>query len=536
MQLQTDILIIGTGIAGLSLALEISKNRKVTVVTKGRMDESNSKYAQGGISAVLSPDDSVESHVFDTITAGAELCNIDAVKLLAENGAKAIEKLVNIGTKFTKNVDSNAWNQLDLGREGGHRACRVVHSQDQTGLVIENALITAVKKEKNISILENYTLAELITNHSLETQNESSKACYGAYVFDRKKGKMVTLLAQKTVLATGGIGEVYQHTTNPTIATGDGVAAAWRAGANVSNMEFVQFHPTTLFHPKADSFLISEAVRGFGAVLKDSNGVEFMKKYHKMGSLAPRDIVARSIDTEMKKSGEESVYLDVRDANPDDVRERFPKIYANCLRFGIDITRDLIPVVPASHYSCGGVTVNAKGESSISNLFALGESACTGVHGANRLASNSLLEAVVFAEVMGVELNKETKVENHSFNKIKEWDSTDTSFAEEWVLISHTKKEIQRIMWDYVGIIRNNERLNRALKRIHLIKEETELFYRKTKICTPILELRNMATVAEIIIHSALSRKESRGLHYTSDYPKADSKLKKNTVISIDKI
>ncbi len=532
MYYQTETLIIGSGVAGLTLAIKAAEFGSVLLVTKRNCTESNSKYAQGGIAAVLSPSDTVEAHIKDTLTTGNGLSDENAVRILAEGGREVIEDVVGWGTKFTRSADSDAWKQLDLGREGGHTAHRIVHAHDHTGQVMEEALIDQVRKLSEVTILEYHTLMDLITNHHIKDATKENH-CYGAFLFDREKGEVVKALAKSTILATGGLGEVYEHTTNPEVATGDGVATAWRAGAAIANMEFVQFHPTTLFHPKANSFLISEALRGYGAILKDAEGVEFMDKYHPMKSLAPRDVVARAIDREMKNSGEPCVFLDIRHADAEETKEHFPKIYGKCLSFGIDITKDLIPVVPASHYSCGGVKVNELGETSIDALYCCGEASCTGVHGANRLASNSLLEAIVFAKKTAL------AVENHNREivainplQVKEWDDSDTTLAEEWVLISHNRAEIQKVMWDYVGIVRNDERLQRALKRINLIDEEIELFYRKTRICTSILELRNLATVAKLIIHSALSRKESRGLHFTKDYPEKSDLFLKDTVLT----
>ncbi len=529
---QADILVIGTGIAGLAIALEAAEKHSVILVTKSTISETNTRYAQGGIAAVVSPDDSVESHIEDTLTTGYGLCNEQAVKLLAKQGFESIRRLVNWGVDFTTSQNSVAWEQLDLGREGGHSMHRIIHAFDQTGLAMQEALAQRVLNNPNITILENHTLVELITEHQ-QTLPEKSTHCYGAYLFNRKESLVQPAFACHTVLATGGIGEIYLHTTNPNIATGDGIAAAWRAGAEISNMEFIQFHPTSLYHPEADSFLISEALRGHGAILKNSQGEEFMDKYHPMKSLAPRDVVARAIDREIKKSGEPCVYLDIRHNDPDNTRTHFPKIYAECLKYGIDITKDLIPVVPASHYSCGGIKVDLAGRSSISGLFACGEVSCTGVHGANRLASNSLLEAVVFAhEIVETIRADQSTCKRISADKIRPWDDSDTRFAQEWVLISHNHDEIRKIMWDYVGIVRTDERLKRAQKRIELVVDEIEEFYRKTTICTSILELRNMATTALLIIASALSRKESRGLHYTSDYPETNTIFAHETTIS----
>lgn len=532
----TELLIIGSGAAGLTAAVTAANlGIECVVVCKNDAMDCNTRHAQGGVAAVLSPNDSIESHIADTLSTGGGLCNKKAVEILAKNGAAAIKEIVKLGAEFSKSPASNAWENLDLGREGGHHANRIVHSKDQTGLEIENTLLEAVKRHYKITLLEYHTLIELITEHNLINSAELSQnsSCFGAYILDRKAGKIFSIRAKSTILATGGIGAVYEHSTNPKSATGDGVAAAWRAGAKIANLEFIQFHPTTLFHPNAHSFLISEALRGFGAVLKNKNGEEFMQKYHEMKSLAPRDVVARAIDNEMKVSGENCVYLDIRHVKSEQVIEHFPLIYAQCLKFGIDITKEMIPVVPAFHYCCGGISVNLDGETDIKNLYAIGECSCTGVHGANRLASNSLLEAMVFGHRTIKKIAEENSQKVLILGKnIKKWDDSGTEFADEWVLVSHNLDEIQKIMWNYVGIVRNNVRLQRALKRICLIRDEVEEFYKKTKICTPVLELRNIAFVAELVIRSAILRKESRGLHFTTDYPEKSKEFERDTVIS----
>ena len=526
----TDLLIIGCGIAGLSAAIEAAKQEiSSIVICKNDAFDCNTRHAQGGVAATLSPNDTTQSHIYDTLTTGGGLCKKEAVEILVKKGPERIKEIVKLGANFSKSPQSNAWQNLDLGREGGHNARRIVHAKDQTGLEIEKTLVNAAKSNPKITFLEYRTLIELITEHHLI--NPSKNACFGAYVLDRKAGKIIAIRAKSTIIATGGIGEVYLHSTNPKSATGDGIAAAWRAGAKIANLEFIQFHPTTLYHPKAESFLISEALRGYGAVLKDRNGDEFMQKYHEMQSLAPRDIVARAIDKEMKLSGENCVYLDIRRADSSDLIENFPLIYAQCLKFGIDITKETIPVVPAFHYCCGGIKVTVCGETNVKNLYAIGESSCSGVHGANRLASNSLLEAMVFAKdaIDSIASKNDAKIIGE--NIIKEWDDSGTEFADEWVLVSHNLYEIQKIMWDYVGIVRNNVRLQRALKRICLVREEIEEFYKKTKVCTPVLELRNIACVAELVTRCAILRKESRGLHFTTDYPQKSTEFEKDTVI-----
>lgn len=533
----TDLLIIGSGAAGLTAAITAADSGvECVVICKNEVMDCNTGHAQGGVAAVLSPSDSIESHIADTITTGGGINKKEAVEILAKNGAAAIKKIVGLGANFSKSAESDAWEHLDLGREGGHHAHRIVHAKDQTGLEIEKTLLETVKENPKITLLEFHTLIELITEHNLKNPNGSS-GCFGAYILDRKAGKIFSIRAKSTILATGGIGAVYEHSTNPKSATGDGIAAAWRAGAEIADLEFIQFHPTTLFHPNASSFLISEALRGFGAVLKNKDGVEFMHKYHEMKSLAPRDVVARAIDKEMKISGENCVYLDIRHANSEKLIEHFPLIYAQCLKFGIDITKEMIPVVPAFHYCCGGILVNLDGETNIKNLYAIGECSCTGVHGANRLASNSLLEAMVFGQKTIEKIVKENAEKTLIPAKnIKKWDDSGTEFADEWVLVSHNLDEIQKIMWNYVGIVRNNVRLERALKRICLIRAEIEEFYKKTKICTPVLELRNIACVAELVIRSAILRKESRGLHFTTDYPEKSKEFERDTIISINQV
>jgi L-aspartate oxidase len=520
MNFETDFLLIGSGIAGLSCALKLAKHGHVTIITKKQKAESNTNYAQGGIAAVFDPHDSFEKHIDDTLKAGDGLCNEKAVRLVIENGPALVQELSNLGVPFTR---SNA-DKFDLTREGGHSSSRIVHVKDHSGRDIESTLINVIKNEPNIEILENHTAIDLITEHHIfipKHEKISELNCWGAYVLD-DNNKVSRFIAKATIIATGGCGRAYLHTTNPRIATGDGVAMCYRAGSQIANMEFMQFHPTTLYHPNADSFLISEALRGYGARLMTRNGEPFTTKYNPMGDLAPRDIVARAIDTELKRSGESCVFLDVTHKNPDEVRAKFPQIYQKCLEFKIDITKEPIPVVPAAHYSCGGVVTDLMGRTCINGLFACGEVASTGIHGANRLASNSLLEALVFAHFTSQAVLDFTKLSKIQFPPIPYWDDSATFNSEEWVLISHDEMEIKNIMWDYVGIVRSNLRLERALSRIRLIRQEIENFYRRTKITQGLIELRNLATVAQLIIQSALVRRESRGLHYMTDYPKKD--------------
>jgi L-aspartate oxidase len=525
--------VIGSGIAGLSVALHAARFGSVTVITKKEDSESNTNYAQGGIACVLDPLDSLEEHLEDTLRTGKGLCNRTAVEILVNDGPDRVKELLTMGVGFTTASSSRAYKSLDLGREGGHSRNRIVHARDLTGRAVEESLLQRVKENHAITLHEHHCAVELITNHHLRHSPDGPR-CYGAYVFDALRRKVYTLRARVTILASGGAGRVYAHTTNPAIATGDGLACAYRAGARIANMEFIQFHPTTLYHPDADSFLISEALRGHGAVLRDSKGREFMEKYHAMGSLAPRDIVARAIDTEIKLSGEPCVYLDIRHKPAQQTRKAFPHITARCHHYGIDIARDLIPVVPAAHYICGGISVDTWGNTSIDNLYACGEVASTGVHGANRLASNSLLEALVFgkraAEDAGGKLATTSLV---CPDEIPPWDDSGTIDNEEWVLISHNFAEIRSVMWDYVGIVRSTLRLNRARRRIRLLDREIENFYRRTKITVKLLELRNIVTTAKLIVLSALKRHESRGLHFTTDYPDQDDRYwNKDTIVT----
>jgi L-aspartate oxidase len=530
MKIESDFLVIGSGIGGLSCALHLAKHGNVSLVTKKERADSNTNYAQGGIAAVLSETDTFEQHIKDTLEAGAGLCHRDAVEKIVREGPQHIHHLEEIGVNFTKNESG----LYDLAREGGHKAYRIVHVKDHTGRDLEKALLNAVKAESRIKVYENHVAIDLITEHHIfepQPRNQASLHCWGAYVLDSKAQEVVRFLAKATILSTGGCGQVYLHTTNPDIATGDGIAMSYRAGARIANMEFMQFHPTTLYHPDANSFLISEAVRGYGARLVTRNGEEFMQGYHPMASLAPRDVVARAIDNELKKRGDSCVYLDISFKDPDSVRSRFPNIYENCLKYKIDITKEPIPVVPAAHYSCGGVSTGLDSATSISGLLACGEVACTGVHGANRLASNSLLEAVVFAREAAIKA-VELLQTNVQIPNIPPWDDTGTFNSEEWVLISHDKTEIKTLMSDYVGIVRSTLRLERALSRMRLIGQEIENFYKRTKVTEELVELRNLATIAQLIISCAMLRKESRGLHFTTDYQKPnDDEFLKDTII-----
>ncbi|MHA1384703.1 MAG: L-aspartate oxidase [Candidatus Helarchaeota archaeon] len=506
MLIKTDFLVIGSGIAGLTYSLKVSEYGQVMIITKKQKAESNTNYAQGGIAAVMSPDDSFESHIEDTLTAGDGLCKRSVVEEIITQAPERIKELIEIGVKFSKKEDGKTY---DLGKEGGHSHRRVLHATDLTGREIERALLNAVSENKNINVYENFIAIDLATDN---------EKCIGCYALNKDDKEVVEISSKITVLATGGIGKVYLYTSNPDIASGDGVAMAYRIGASIANMEFVQFHPTCLYHPYAKSFLISEALRGEGATLIDADGNRFMEKYHKLKELAPRDIVARAIDNELKISGADCVYLDISFRDADFIKNRFPNIYETCLTFGIDITKQPIPVVPAAHYACGGIKTNTSGETDIKNLFAIGEVACTGLHGANRLASNSLLEALVCAHNAAKKAKEKIK-EGMNYIKIKPWIPNSIIDSDEMVVVSFNWGEVRLLMWNYVGIVRTDKRLLRAKRRIKNLQEEINEFYRDFKINSDLIELRNIADVAEIIINSALMRKESRGLHYTLDYP-----------------
>jgi L-aspartate oxidase len=515
---QFDYLILGSGIAGLTFALKVAPNQRVAIVTKKDRAESNTNYAQGGIASVTSKEDSFELHVRDTLAAGAGLCKENVVRTIVEEGPPRIAELIALGMQFSDREmpGEDGGRELDLGREGGHSKRRILHAKDITGREIERALLAAVSRQPNIEIFENHIAIDLITSQKLGYVGPNR--CLGAYVFDKVANRVWTFTAPATLLATGGCGKVYLYSTNPDIATGDGVAMAYRAGATIANMEFVQFHPTCLYHPKAKSFLISEAVRGEGAVLKTIDGQEFMDAYHPLKSLAPRDIVARAIDTEMKKSGAGHVWLDITHKPARFIISRFPNIYQTCLGYGIDITKDPIPVVPAAHYQCGGVLTDVDGQTDIAGLYAVGEAACTGLHGANRLASNSLLEALVCAHraAQKAAATRPADIDNIA---IPLWQSGNATNADELVVVSHNWDEIRRLMWDYVGIVRTNKRLQRAQKRLANLQEEIRDYYWNFTVTADLLELRNIATVAELIVRCALMRPESRGLNFNLDFP-----------------
>lgn len=518
MNRQTDFLVIGSGIAGLHYALKVAEHGKVLIVTKGEIDETNTAKAQGGICCVTYPPDTFEKHIEDTLVCGAGLCDRRAVEQVVTRAPQSIKELTGWGVRFDKTPEG----KYELAREGGHSESRILHHKDITGKEIERALISRIKKHPNITVLEHHFAVDLLTQHHLGkliTKKSDDITCFGAYVLDLKTQKVSMVLARVTVLATGGVGNIYHTTTNPPVATGDGIAMVKRAKGITENMEFIQFHPTALYNPaERPNFLITEAMRGFGAVLKLRDGSEFMHKYHPMGSLAPRDVVARSIDNEMKISGEDYVYLDITNQDPKAVTDHFPNIYQKCLSIGIDITKDMIPVVPAAHYCCGGVKVDLNGESSIGRLYALGETSCTGLHGANRLASNSLIEASVYADAAAehsIGVCREAGLQQG----IPDWDYEGTGSPEEMVLITQNYKEMQQIMSNYVGIVRSNLRLERAKRRLDIIHQETELLYRKSTLNQSLCELRNMITVGFLIIRQAQKMKQSVGLHYSLDYP-----------------
>jgi L-aspartate oxidase len=524
MEIKTDFLVIGSGIGGLSFALKVCELGSVVIVTKKQDSESNTNYAQGGIASVLSPDDSFKLHIEDTLKAGCGLCNPEVVRKVVEAGPGCIQELIKTGVQFTHQKGKEE--EFDLGLEGGHSRHRVVHAADLTGREVENSLLNAVKSKPNVKILEDHQVIDLITQHHLKEQKQKPDEkiqCWGAYVLDNDHNQVITCLSKITLLATGGAGRVYVHTTNPSIATGDGLAMVYRAGAQVANLEFIQFHPTALYHEKSNSFLISEAVRGEGGILRLQNGEAFMEKYHPQKELAPRDVVARAIDFELKKRGDPCVYLDVTHLDQKFIKLRFPNIYGKCLSLGLDITRDWIPVVPAAHYICGGVVTDSEGKTDIENLFACGEVTCTGMHGANRLASNSLLEAVAFAHFSADSAKRRfSSLRDFTFPSIPPWSLAGVFDQQEWVIISHNREWIQKFMWDYVGIVRSDRRLSQAQKRIAILLDEITDFYKINPVTYDVIELRNVATVAKLIIECALIRKESRGLHYNVDHPKTD--------------
>jgi len=535
MDAQFDFLVIGSGIAGLRFALDASAAGTVAIVTKKAAMDSNTNQAQGGIAAVLDGADSFDLHIQDTLASGAGLCHRDVVEMVVREGPARIRELVAFGVAFSRRAEQGQ--AFDLGREGGHSQNRIVHTADMTGREVERALLERIRERDNITLFENHVAIDLVTYSTrmkrglITTTHEA--VCCGAYVLDREARRVRTFGASIVLLATGGAGKVYLYTSNPDIATGDGIAMAYRAGATVANLEFVQFHPTCLFHPAAKNFLISEAVRGEGGVLRDARGRAFMGQYDAARDLACRDVVARAIDTELKRSGDDAVFLDITHREADFVRQRFPNLYARCLQFGIDMTRDPIPVVPAAHYLCGGVVTDTEGRTDIGRLYAVGETACTGLHGANRLASNSLLEALVYA-------HRAARSAVAAFSTgpapvtppLPAWDEVGTSDSDENIMVSQNWDEIRRFMWSYVGIVRSDKRLERAQRRIEMIQKEIHDYYWNFKVTPDLIELRNLAMVAELIIRSANHRKESRGLHYNILHPaRDDERWRKDTLL-----
>ncbi len=531
-QYQHDILIIGSGASGLSLALQLAQHASVAVLSKQELTEGATYYAQGGVSAVLDTCDSIDSHVEDTLNAGAGLCKEDVVRYVVEHGRESIQWLIDIGVDFTKARNAEGLLDYHLNQEGGHSHRRIIHASDSTGRAIETTLEGKVRTHSNIELFEHHAAIDLITAEKLGL---SPNRCLGAYVYDRKKDQVDVFRAKFVVLATGGAGKVYLYTSNPDTCTGDGIAMAWRAGCEIANMEFIQFHPTCLYHPRAKSFLISEALRGEGARLLLSDGEPFMRRFDARGELAPRDIVARAIDHEMKKRGDECVYLDISHKPADFIIEHFPSIYQKCKEFGFDLTKEPVPVVPAAHYTCGGVQIDTDGRTNINGLYAIGEVSCSGLHGANRMASNSLLECVVFAHSAYRDIREQ--LANVAMPKpLPPWDESRVTDSDEEVVVSHNWDEIRRFMWDYVGIVRTTKRLQRALHRIRLLHREIHEYYGNFRITDDLIELRNLATVANLIIESALLRKESRGLHYSLDYPELDAnRPPQDTVLQISR-
>lgn len=527
-----DFLVIGSGLAGLSFALKAARHGRVVLITKRTVEESSSSRAQGGIATALSREDSFETHMADTIATGAGICDPDIVRMCVSAGPELIRELIGRGVKFSRKLDRESGpDELDLGLEGGHSRRRVVHAGDITGREIIRALSEAARADQNIEILEGHVAIDLVTTSRLGRVHVPNE-CMGAYVLDTATSKVTTMLAGATVIAAGGAGKVYLVTTNPDTATGDGVAMAYRAGATVANMEFVQFHPTCLYHPDERSFLISEALRGEGGVLRTISGEAFMKRHHPSADLAPRDVVARAIDTELKRSGDEYVLLDMTGLDRDFIPRRFPNIHARCMSLGIDMRERPIPVVPAAHFICGGVVTDEMGRSSISRLLVIGESACTGLHGANRLASNSLLEALVFADRASRLAPEMRSMPRAGSEGIPEWDVGRAVAPDEAVMVSQNWDEIRRFMWNYVGIVRSDKRLMRATRRIQIIKDEIREYYWNYFVTRDIVELRNIATVAGLVIECAKTRRESRGLHFNIDHPQTDDVgWKRNTVV-----
>jgi len=527
-QHHTDVLVIGSGAAGLSLALKLAASTRVTVLSKAGLEKGCTLYAQGGIAAVMDEHDSIDAHVMDTLNAGGDLCDSEVVQYVVEHGRAAIETLIAEGVAFTRENHSGAYH---LTREGGHSQRRVIHAADATGKAIETTLLGQARAHPNITLHENHLAIDLITRAKLDSADATANQVLGAYVFNRQSGHVEVFRSRFVVLATGGASKVYLYTSNPDLSTGDGIAMAWRAGCRVANLEFNQFHPTCLYHPRAKSFLITEAVRGEGGKLLLPDGSRFMPRFDERAELAPRDIVARAIDHEMKRLGAECVYLDISHQPADFIKEHFPTVYARCLEFGIDMSREPIPVVPAAHYTCGGVMTDIHGRTDIPGLYAVGEVTFTGLHGANRMASNSLLECLVFGEAAALDINARLGQATMP-EALPQWDESRVTDSDEEVVVSHNWEELRRFMWDYVGIVRTDKRLQRARRRVDLLSAEIEEYYGNFRVTNDLLELRNLVVVAELIIRSAMERKESRGLHYTLDYPQPDeARPPHNTVL-----
>jgi len=526
-QYQYDVLVIGAGAAGLSLALSLAKHAKVAVLAKSDLTEGSTYYAQGGISAVVDEEDTLESHISDTLKAGADLCDGDAVNFTVKHAKKAIDWLIDNGVNFTTQTQTDGKTQYHLTQEGGHSHRRVLHSADTTGKEIEETLENQARSNANIELFEHHLVVDLITqsknSSTSKTKDAKNNRCLGAYVLNRKQQHVTVFRSKFTIIATGGASKVYLYTSNPDVSTGDGIAIAWRSGCRIANMEFIQFHPTCLYHQKAKSFLISEAVRGEGGKLLLPDGTPFMHRFDPRGELAPRDIVARAIDHEMKRLGADHLLLDISYKPESFVKDHFPNIYEKCKNFGYDITKEPIPVVPAAHYTCGGIMTDIDGKTDVDGLYAVGEVAYTGLHGANRMASNSLLECVVFAFAAAKDIIEKIDTTDMP-GQLPHWDESRVTDSDEEVVVSHNWDELRRFMWDYVGIVRSDKRLERAQRRVDMLKKEIEEYYGNFRVTNDLLELRNLVQVAELIIQSAMKRKESRGLHYTLDYPERDDK------------
>lgn len=517
-----DILILGSGLAGMTLALHLAEKRRVALITKRELLDSSSSWAQGGIAAVLNDHDSIEAHIHDTLVAGAGLCDAESTRFIVEHSKSAIDWLISLGVPFTREEGEGNYRGYHLTREGGHSHRRIIHAADATGAAVTRTLSHKIRAHPNITLLEHHIAIDLIT-----AEHQHTRECYGAYVLNRQTDTVHTIAANTTILASGGSGKVYLYTTNPDTATGDGIAMGWRAGCRVRNMEFIQFHPTCLYHPQSTSFLISEAVRGEGGILRLPDGTRFMPQHDERAELAPRDIVARAIDYEMKRHGLDHVYLDISYKPEQFIREHFPTIYAHCLTLGIDICRQPIPVVPAVHFTCGGLVTDLNGRTDVARLYAVGEVAHTGLHGANRLASNSLLECMVIGRAAAADILKSPSKRPP---ELPDWDDSQVTDPDEEVVISHNWDELRRCMWDYVGIVRTTKRLERALHRIHLLHREIDEYYAHFKISNDLIELRNLVDTAGLIVRSAMARQESRGLHYTRDYPTSSKTVSDTTL------